>query len=212
MKFGKRQLILASLILVLGAAVYLNWQFSGVEKDLAATEVVNDTQTEKQLGQAQFVNAEVNSTEEDDKESIATASKEDNTSDTTNSEAVKETNADVKSTEEYFAQAKLSRQQAQEEAVDMVKEILEDATASESAKAEAVSQAAKIANIIQQQANVESLIKAKGFSDCLVFIQNSECSVVVSGLEINDALAITIKDIINGQTGIAAEKIKITNV
>ena len=29
MKYGKRQLILASLVLALGAAVYLSWQFAG---------------------------------------------------------------------------------------------------------------------------------------------------------------------------------------
>ena len=31
MKYGKRQLILASLVLALGAAVYLNWQFAGTK-------------------------------------------------------------------------------------------------------------------------------------------------------------------------------------
>ena len=28
MTFGKRQLVIASLVVALGAAVYLNWQFS----------------------------------------------------------------------------------------------------------------------------------------------------------------------------------------
>ena len=32
MKFGKKQLVLASLVLALGAAVYLNWQFAGTNK------------------------------------------------------------------------------------------------------------------------------------------------------------------------------------
>ena len=40
MKYGKRQLILASLILALGAAVYLNWQFTGAETK------INDTAQE----------------------------------------------------------------------------------------------------------------------------------------------------------------------
>ena len=29
MKIGRKQLVLASMILALGAAVYLNWQFAG---------------------------------------------------------------------------------------------------------------------------------------------------------------------------------------
>ena len=32
MKFGKKQLVLASLVLALGAAVYLNWQFAGTNR------------------------------------------------------------------------------------------------------------------------------------------------------------------------------------
>ena len=42
MKYGKRQLILASLVLALGAAVYLNWQFSdtGVDTDVLMTVCV----------------------------------------------------------------------------------------------------------------------------------------------------------------------------
>lgn len=220
MKFGKRQILLASLILVLGAAVYLNWQFSGVKNDLAATEVVNDSATEKQLGQAQFVNlnsvADTSSNTSSDNNSSGDIKQTDtpvtsNVSSDTSSDN-NSSNSGNKKAEDYFAQAKLNRQKAQDDAVEMVKDILEDATASETAKSEAVAQASKIANIIQQQSNVESLIKAKGFSDCLVFIQNSECSVVVSGVSLDDTLAITIKDIVTGQTGISADKVKITEV
>ena len=31
-KLGRKQLVLASLVLALGAAVYLNWQFAGTNK------------------------------------------------------------------------------------------------------------------------------------------------------------------------------------
>ncbi|MFR1479586.1 MAG: hypothetical protein ACLSB9_29800 [Hydrogeniiclostridium mannosilyticum] len=40
MGFGKRQLILAALVVALGTAVYLNWQFTGND-DLLATNAVN---------------------------------------------------------------------------------------------------------------------------------------------------------------------------
>ena len=48
MKIGKRQIILASLVLALGAAVYLNWQFSD-------SELVK-TSADSAIGQAQLVN------------------------------------------------------------------------------------------------------------------------------------------------------------
>ena len=62
---------------------------------------------------------------------------------------------------------------------------------------------------MEQENNVENLIKAKGFADCVAFIQNGECSVVVASEGLLDSEAITIKDIVAGQTGISFDKIKI---
>ena len=52
MKFHKRQLILASLVVALGAAVYLNWQFSG-DNAYNTTGFLEPT---KELGEAKYVN------------------------------------------------------------------------------------------------------------------------------------------------------------
>ena len=48
MGIGKRQILLAALVLALGAAVFLNWQFSD-NNELIATNMVNST---KELGEA----------------------------------------------------------------------------------------------------------------------------------------------------------------
>ena len=52
MKFGKKQLALASLVLALGAAVYLNWQFAGTNR----LPVGESSEESSQLGAAQLVN------------------------------------------------------------------------------------------------------------------------------------------------------------
>ena len=195
MAFGKRQLILAALIMALGAAVYLNWQFTG-NNELLATNVVEPT---KELGEAKYVNNVQATSPVSDKEFF------------TLEDDVQPTNTAATSTNtEYFAKAQENRQKARSEATDMVKEILNDIKTSEEAKAEAVKQAAEVAKNIQQEANIESLIKAKGFSECIAFIQNGECSVVVSANGLNESTAITIKDIVSGQAGIPYDKIKIT--
>ena len=51
MGFRKKQVILAALVLALGTAVYLNWQFSS-NQDLIADNSIMST---KELGEAQFV-------------------------------------------------------------------------------------------------------------------------------------------------------------
>lgn len=195
MAFGKRQLVLAALVVALGAAVYLNWQFSD-QNNLLATETVNSTvqETGKELGEAQYVNQNATSA----------PSQAEETSSAEGSGSKMSTEA-----EQYFAQARVSRQKARDEAVDTLKGLIADVSQSDAAKTEAVSQAAAIAKNIEQENNIENLVKAKGFAECVAFLQNGECSVVVSSEGLLDSEAIAIKDIVAGQAGIPYDKIKI---
>lgn len=200
MKFAKRQLIIGALVVALGAAVYLNWQFSSQDK-LVNEASASASDTEKEIGEAKYVNTKAPS------EKDSTSS--DNSSKKSNAES---TAAEGKTAEEYFADQQLKRKQVQDEEVDLLKEIMEDASKSDAAKAEAVKQAAEIAGRIEQQNNIEGLIKAKGFNNCIAFIQNGECSIVIEKGKVTDASAITIKDIVHGQSGIDFEKIKIAEI
>lgn len=190
MTMGKRQLVLAALIVALGAAVYLNWQFSG--NQLQATDAVNSART---LGEAQLVS-----------NSSKTASSKSSTSD---SSVAVQTGV---TSDTYFTQAQLSRRQAKDSAVDMLTKIVADTKQGDTARKEAVDKAAVIAQNMVKESNIENLIKAKGFADCLVFIQNGECSVVVKSKDTAQSAAIVIKDIVAGQSGISYDKIKINFV
>ena len=196
MGFGKRQLVLASLVVALGAAVYLNWVFMGNEP-LIATDTLT---SEGELGAAQLVNGKGDASSLPSSEAPKTCSSSSEPS------SAAETGAKV---DEYFTQVSLSRQKARDSAVDMLKQVVENEKSDDAAKKEAVEKAAKIAENIVQESNIESLIKAKGFADCVVFLENGECSTVVrtQGLLPNEAIA--IKDIIGGQAGISYDKIKI---
>ena len=199
MKIGKKQLILTGLVLTLGAAVYLNWQLSGNTDLLSGSDAVS---VSKELGEAEFVN-----TSSDKKAGESTAQK------STELSSSKESTASAsKSSDEYFSQAKVNRQQTQDDIAEMTKKILESSEESDTAKAEAVAKAAELATVMEQQTNVESLIKAKGFEECMVFIQNGECSIVVRDSDLTADDALIIKDIATGQTGITVDKIKVTAV
>lgn len=205
MKFGKRQIIMAGLVVALGAAVYLNWQFSGNTEMLSPTNTT--AQAGKELGQAQYVNSSSDSTIPDSNAENAT---ENNSLASENSDDKKPGLSTNK--EEYFAQAQTDRQKAQDEISDLAQQILESAEENDAAKTEAVAHAAQLAKNIEQQSNIESLIKAKGFEDCIAFIQNNECSIVVSDDDLTDEDAVIIKDIVSGQSGVEFDKIKITAV
>ena len=79
----------------------------------------------------------------------------------------------------YFTSTALSRAQSRDEAIEVLKLVCENDEASEEAKAEAAAKISKIAVDMQNEANIETLVKAKGFEDCVAVIGEGAVSVVV---------------------------------
>lgn len=205
MTFGKRQLLIAAMVAALGTAVYLNWQFSGVEP-VSVTDSQPSASASKQLGQTTYVNTEVSGAKSEKSEvSESEASK---------SEKVKETVQEVSSVltkeqQEYFSSERAKRTQSQDKAQEALSDIIEGSS-SETAKKDALKIAEKLANNIKAEGDIESEIKTKGFAECLVSINNGNCTVIVSKGNLNEATAITVKDIVNRQAGIEFDKITVT--
>ena len=77
---------------------------------------------------------------------------------------------DASGEQDYFTSTALDRQEARDEALDVLKMVSESEESSEEAKAEAQQKISKIAVDIQNEANIETLVKAKGFEDCVAII------------------------------------------
>ncbi len=54
----RRQLILATLVLALGAAVFVNWYYSGNNEKISKPEETTNAEYVQNLGEAKYVNAE----------------------------------------------------------------------------------------------------------------------------------------------------------
>ncbi len=117
--------------------------------------------------------------------------------------------ADGENETDYFAATVLTRNQSRDEAIDVLKLVTENASASEAAKADAAAKISQIAVDIQNEANIESLVKAKGFEDCVAVIAEGAASVIVKseGLQANEAAQILA--IVYETTGISPENISI---
>lgn len=194
MKFGKRQLLVGGLVVALGAAVYLNWQFSGVQP--VQSDNLSDDNT-KQLGQTVYVNTEVSGVK---------SAKE-------SSQAAEPTAAAVQpknSMQQFFAEERNKRQETREDALAALNEAAASANSSESARAEAAESVQKMAAAIKAEGDCETEIRSKGFEDCIVSLNNDACAVIVTPKGMDDAAAITIRDIVHRQTGVAFDKITIT--
>ncbi len=113
--------------------------------------------------------------------------------------------------EDYFTATALNRQQSRDEAIDVLKLVSESEDASAEAKAEAAEKLSQIALDIQNEANIETLVKAKGYSECVAIISEDAVSVIVDADELKAADAAQILSIVYDTTGINPENISIIN-
>lgn len=207
MTFGKRQLMVGALVVALGAAVYLNWQFSGTKPGEVAESA--QTSSEKQLGQTVYVNTEIS---EGAKADTSAAVDDANKTKAAEAKKAKETaalNMDT-DTNDYFSSERKKRTQSHDEALKSLQDIVQADDSSGTAKQEAVKALEKLTSAIKAESGIEAEVCTKGFRDCIALINNGTCTVIVPSAGLNDATAIAIKDIVNRQSGIGFDKITVT--
>jgi len=110
---------------------------------------------------------------------------------------------------DYFTATALDRKEARDEAIDVLKMVTENEAASAEAKAEAADKISQIAVDIQNEANIESLVRAKGFEECVAVISEGSVSVIVSSENLQAAETAQILTIVYETTGISPEKVSI---
>lgn len=131
---------------------------------------------------------------------------------TSSSEAVQTGAKPEKEKEDYFEKAKKEREEARKEACETIEETLKDSKISDNDKKSALAKIEEIGAGMEKEANIEALLKAKGFSKALVIISDSGINVVVSSEGLTSAQTLQIQDIVTGETGISLENIKIIPV
>lgn len=159
---GTRTIVVVCSVLLIGAAVILNYALAG----------------EELTGEPTSVNS-------DNSESVAPIS------------------------DTYFASSVLSREQARDEAIEVLKTVVNNEATLEEAKEAALTDIARIASEIEVEANIETLIKSKGFEECIAVVTGDNANIVVrsDGLLQNELSQ--IKEIVYEQAGIDPVNIKI---
>ncbi len=115
-----------------------------------------------------------------------------------------------KTESDYFASARLSRQQSRDSAIAL----LQEQSSKDGDTSAAMASIETIADYTVSEAKIENMITAKGYADCVVFLSDDSASVVVAakedGLQSEDVAKIT--DIVKQETGLSASGIKILEV
>lgn len=113
---------------------------------------------------------------------------------------------------DYFAAVRLSRQQARDSAVNMLQEAM--AYSDTTKAAESTAELEDIVQTALSEAQIESLVIAKGYTDCVAYMTNEGISVAVAspegGLQQKDVAVIA--DIVMTQSDYKLSSIRIVEV
>ena len=104
--------------------------------------------------------------------------------------------------ESYFSATLVSRQRARDEALEVLQAVVDSESSTEAAKTEALESIATIADEIQKESNIESLITAKGFEDCIAVLNGDTASIIVKSQDLQAAEIAQINAIVYEQAGI----------
>ena len=187
MKVWKKNLVAAAVLITVCAGIYVNWLYTEENTAVNLTEALD---TEKVMSDEALILSE-------DMEAIA------------GGEVIDTTATD------YFAAVRLSRQQARDNAVNLLQDAMAYATAGEGTKD--VESAMELEDIVQtalSEAQIESLIIAKGYEDCVAYMSEDGISVAVAAPEggLQQADVAVIADIVMQQSEYGLDTIRVVEV
>ncbi len=168
-KIGKRNLFIALAVVLIGAAVAVNWvifadnddKYSGYDISSGMTNSYGNSST--QTGN-----------------------------------------------EDFFAATQVSRERARDEALEVLQSVVDDESADAAAKAAAYESIQLLAKQMDDEANIESLVVAKGFAQCVAVVNENGASIVVKADDsLTPAQLSQINEIVYTQSGILPENINI---
>lgn len=203
-----RRATAVTLAAALAVACYLNWQYARTDMDTLAVETAaaatssassasdSSSSSSGQVTDALFTEAEAASAANKNYGEAQLVSVANDTG------------------SQFFDEARLKREKAHDEALDTIQKTLKDSSLSDAEKAEYTAQMTVNLEDINAENEIETLIKAKGFADCLCFLQSgrADLTVMTSGEALTAAQVAQIRDIVMSKSNVTAQNITVVEV
>ena len=182
MKTWKRNAVIAGVLVIVCAGIYLNWLYGGSTPELTET-----LDADKILGETTLV---LNDTIDQSATPVL----------------------QQQSSDESFAQMRLSRQTARDEAITLLQETIAYADGEDVSQTD--SQLEQIISDALSESEIESMVIAKGYTDCVAYISDDGISLAVAvpeeGLTQSDVSLLA--DIVMSQTDFKLSDIRVIGV
>lgn len=191
-----QKMTLLTLVVALGVAVYLNWEYAkSTDLALDAAEANAPVTTTGVVTDALAVDGDVETGDKNYGEAQLVSVGE-------------------PTGKEFFEQARLDRTKTRDEALDTLQKSLKSAKLSDEEKDALTAQLTATIDSITAESDIETLVKAKGFVDCVAFINGDAVDVTV--MTTSDGLTkeevAQIRDIVLGKCQVTAQNITIVEV
>ena len=156
-----QKMTLLTLVVALGVAVYLNWEYAkSTDLALDAAEANAPVTTTGVVTDALAVDGDVETGDKNYGEAQLVSVGE-------------------PTGKEFFEQARLDRTKTRDEALDTLQKSLKSAKLSDEEKDALTAQLTAAIDSITAESDIETLVKAKGFVDCVAFINGDAVDVTV---------------------------------
>lgn len=184
MKVWKKNMVAAAILVTVCAGIYVNWVYT---EDSMAVSLTDTLDSEKVMSEEMLDLSE-------DMAAIAAGEDLDTTA------------------ADYFAAVRLSRQQARDSALNLLQEAM--AYSEGTKEAESSVELEVIVETALSEAQIESLVIAKGYTDCVAYMTGDGISVAVSSPEggLQQADVAVIADIVMAQSDYGLEDIRVVEV
>ena len=231
--FKKNRLVILALSVMIGVAGYLN--FNAGKRDDLLRQKAKETNADAEVISYDSDKADVTEdglTDQADKETMGISDNtevgeaaSENTDTTYLEQAALEENVELNSDEEdigeavltsaqtmksNLATAKLNREQSCARSKEALLAIINDETMDSAAKDEAVNSYVKLTDTIEKETDAETVLTAKGYTDCIVTVNDDTVDVTLPVANLSDTERAQVEDIVTRKTGYDVSQLVIT--
>lgn len=203
----KKEIIAASLVVLIGVAGYLNWSYQDTIKVRDGESYV---ETGKKLGEAQYV-----SSNEEVEESVPegeTAETIDGENNENTEEAPAEETSDGEIDADYFDRAKLNREESRSKSLEILNQTAQNESFDEEIRKKAGDKILTVADNVQKESEIEGIAQSKGYSEICVYVDSGDANVVVRKDGFNNDDVVKLTELVTDHLKISAQNVKIVEV
>lgn len=213
MVLKKKEIIAASLVVLIGVAGYLNWSY---QDTIRVQDGESYIETGKKLGEAQYVNStqEVEENqpggENTDSEAASSDGAEETGENGNQEESVKV--EQTSGSENYFEQARMDKETSRSKSLEILNQTAENEKFDSEIRQKAGDKILAVANNVQKESEIESIAQSKGYSEICVYADDNTANIMVRKDGFCDEDVVKLTAIATEQLKISAQNIKIVEV